>query len=93
MYKMMYETQIGWGEAQESKADLFRSSAEQLGLNLDQYDEVVAAPETRDRVRSDFDAGRQLGADSTPTFFINDDPVELTSFEQLDQHLVDALEP
>ena len=51
------------------------------------------AVERLDRIRADFDAGRQLGVEQTPTFFINDEPVELTSFEQLEQQLINALEP
>ena len=92
MYQMMYETQIEWGESQESKADVFRGYAEDLGLDLTEYDRAISAPATLDRVRADFDAGRQLGVEQTPTFFINDEPVELTSFEQLEQRLIDALE-
>ena len=91
MYSLMYETQSEWGEAQESRADLFREYADQLGLDLDEYDRTVAAPATLDRVKADFDAGVQLGVQQTPTFFINDQPVELTSFEDLEQRLIDEL--
>ena len=34
MFARMYETQAEWGESQESKADLFRQYADELGLNL-----------------------------------------------------------
>lgn len=92
MYQTMYETQTQWGESQESKADVFRGYAEDLGLDLAEYDAAVSAPATLDRVRSDFEAGRQLGVAQTPTFFINDRPVQLTSFEDLETRLIEALE-
>jgi protein-disulfide isomerase len=83
MFARMYETQAEWGESQDSKAGLFRQYAEELGLNLEQYDAAVAAPETLERVKSDFDDGIANGVQSTPTFFLNNRPVELTSFDDL----------
>lgn len=83
MFARMYETQAEWGESQESKADLFRQYADELGLNLVEYDAAVAAPETLERVKVDFDGGVALGVESTPTFFLNDRPLRLTSFDDL----------
>lgn len=83
MYARMFETQSEWGEAQESRAPLFRQFAEELGLDLAEYDAAVADPATLERVESDFDDGVALGVGSTPTFFVNDRMVQLTSFEDL----------
>ena len=83
MYQRMFETQTEWGEQQESRAPLFRQFAEELGLDLKQYDADVADPATLERVESDFDDGRALGVSSTPTFFINDRMIELTSFADI----------
>lgn len=83
MFARMYETQTEWGESQESQAELFRQFAEDLGLDLVAYDAAVASPETLERVKADFDAGVALGVESTPTFFINDRPVQLSSFDDL----------
>lgn len=83
MYARMFETQAEWGESQESKADLFRQYAEELGLDLLEYDMAVAAPETLERVKADFEAGVALGVQSTPTFFLNERPVQLASFDDL----------
>lgn len=83
MFARMFETQIEWGESQESRAGLFRQYAEEIGLDLAEYDAAITAPETLERVRADFDAGVALGVQSTPTFFLNDRPVQLSSFEDL----------
>ena len=83
MYTRMFETQKDWGEAQESRAPLFRQFAEDLGLDLTEYDAAVADPATLQRVESDFDDGVELGVDSTPTFFVNDQKVQLAAFEDL----------
>tara|TARA_R110002124_G_scaffold126756_3_gene286432 strand:- start:10795 stop:11460 length:666 start_codon:yes stop_codon:yes gene_type:complete len=83
MYKQMFATQSEWGEAQQSQAPLFRKFAEDLGLDLAQYDAAVADPATTARVESDFKDGVALGVNSTPTFFVNDQIVELRSFGDL----------
>lgn len=72
MYHALFQSQSEWGEARESRADLFRSFAEDMGLDMAQYDEDVADPTTTARVQSDFAEGEALGVSSTPTFFIND---------------------
>lgn len=92
MYNRMFETQLQWGErGDDSQAPLFRQYAEDLGLDLDQYDADVADPAVEARVQADFDAGVQLGVASTPTFFVNDQPVELTSFDSLRDSIEAAL--
>ncbi|MFI5429266.1 DsbA family protein [Aeromicrobium sp. UC242_57] len=71
MYSRMYETQSQWGEQQESQAKLFRTYAQDLGLDLDQYDTDVASASVADRVERDFQDGLDLGVTGTPTFFLN----------------------
>jgi protein-disulfide isomerase len=92
MYKRMYETQSEWGEQQTSRADLFRQFAEDLGLDMDQYDRDVAAPETLERVRLDQSDGLGLDVQGTPTFFLNDTKLELSSVEDLTNAIDKALE-
>ncbi|MFC9558293.1 DsbA family protein [Agromyces sp. NPDC056965] len=79
MYDRMFETQAEWGEQQVSKADVFRQYASDLGLDMAAYDEAVADPATEARVQFDFDAAVALGAEGTPTIFIGDELVPLTS--------------
>ncbi|HLS13537.1 MAG TPA: thioredoxin domain-containing protein [Beutenbergiaceae bacterium] len=83
MYERMFQTQAQWGEAQESHAPLFRQFAEELGLDLARYDAAVADPATAQRVQSDFDDGVTLGVSSTPSFFVNDQLVQLTAYDDL----------
>lgn len=84
MYNKMFQTQSQWGEQQESQAGLFRSFAEELGLDMAAYDADVADPTTLARVQSDFEDGMALGVSSTPTFFINDQKIELSAFDDLE---------
>ena len=92
MYQRMYETQAEWGEAQESKAPVFRGFAEELGLDMDAFDAAVADPATTERVQSDFQEGQALGVDSTPTFFLDGERLEVQGPEQLVQAVEAALD-
>jgi protein-disulfide isomerase len=91
MYQRMYETQAEWGEAQDSKAPVFRGFAQELGLDMDSYDAAVADPATAERVQSDFDDGRALGVASTPTFFLDGEKLDVTGPEGLVQAVQAAL--
>ncbi|MBI5159990.1 MAG: thioredoxin domain-containing protein [Micrococcales bacterium] len=72
MYQRMFQTQAQWGEkGAQSQAPLFRTYAQELGLDMARYDADVASPKVLARVQRDFREGQQLGVDGTPTFFVN----------------------
>ncbi|WP_116949037.1 DsbA family protein [Jiangella endophytica] len=83
MYDRMFETQADWGEQQVSAADLFRTFAEELGLDLAAYDAAVADPATLERVLRDRDDGLTLGVEGTPTFFLDGAKIEPQSLDDL----------
>ncbi len=91
MYQRLFDTQAEWGEAQESRAELFRSYAADLGLDMTAYDAAVANPKTEQRVRADFDEGRALGVGSTPTFFVNGQPLVIERWNDLETAIQAAL--
>ena len=71
MYSKMYETQESWGESQEPADDLFRSFAEDMGLDMEQYDADYPSDEVADRVARDLEDGTTLGVQGTPTFYVD----------------------
>ena len=48
MASKLFETQPQWGEKQESQAALFRTYAQELGLDTGKYDAAVADEDTKD---------------------------------------------
>lgn len=91
MYSRLFETQTEWGEAQESRADLFRGFAEEIGLNMAAYDAAIADPATLERVEFDFNAGQELGVNSTPTFFLEGEQVDLQQLDDLENAIEAAV--
>eukprot|EP01133_Synstelium_polycarpum_P023572 gene23572-28247_t len=73
MYKRMYETQSQWGESAESQEALFPRFESDLGSRG-----------VRERVERDFEEGRRLGVQGTPTLFLNDVKLnQMPSYEEL----------
>lgn len=91
MYHRLFQTQAQWGEAQESRANMFRGFAVELGLDMAAFDEAVADPATAQRVEFDVDEGERLGVSSTPTFFIDGEQVVLEKWTDLEDGIEAAV--
>ena len=91
MYIKMYETQAEWGESPNSKADLFAEYAQELGLDMDQFEADVNDPATRKRVEKEQADGVGLGVQGTPTIYLNGEELPtMPSYDDLKQR-IDAL--
>lgn len=91
MYQRMFATQAQWGEQSESKAGLFRTYAQDLGLDMAKYDADVGSESVARRVQADVDDALALGVSGTPTFFLDGRPFSPTSVEDFTQALDAAL--
>lgn len=91
MHAMLFEHQAEWAGTEDAAAT-FRGYAEQLGLDLAAYDAAVAAEETADRIAHDYEAGMAAGVQSTPTFFVDGEKVELQNYEDVESAIQQALE-
>lgn len=92
MYQQMYETQEQWSHNEDPQDDVFRGYAEELGLDMDQWEEDYFSDEVADRVQADFDDAVELQLQGTPTFFVNDEQLNPESIEDLTDPLDEALE-
>ena len=91
MYQMMYETQESWGEQQVPLDNVFRDFAEQIGLDMKQYDADYASNEVRERVRRDVEDGLELGVQGTPTFYLDGELLQPESVEDFTEAFDAAL--
>lgn len=91
MYNRMFETQADWGDQQTDYAGLFRSFAEDLGLDMAAYDAAVADPATRTRIEEDYAEGQAMGVQGTPTFFLDGEKLELNQLSDLTDAIDRAL--
>ena len=91
MYNRMYETQEEWGEAREPKDDLFRGFAEEIGLDMDQYDADYASQDVEERISRDVADGESLGVSGTPTFYVDGELFQPQTVEDFTTVLDEAL--
>lgn len=90
MANKLFETQSEWAGNQQSQAPRFRDYAGELGLDLAQFDAIVADPRTEERILADIADGKALGVTGTPTFFLNGEKLTLTTKAEFRQKLADA---
>ncbi|TQO20853.1 protein-disulfide isomerase [Rhodoglobus vestalii] len=91
MYQRLFETQQEWAGSTSPQSDFFRELAVQLELDMTAYDAAITNPETQARVQEDFDAAVALDISGTPTFFVNDEPVDTQRLEDLPDAIDAAL--
>lgn len=89
MYERLFATQQEWSRAAGDQSATFRGFAEELGLDLGEYDRVVSDPATLERIALDRADAFALGAAGTPSFFLDGEYLQLSSFEEL-RELVEA---
>lgn len=91
MATKLFATQPEWGEKRDSQAALFSTFAQELGLDMAQYDAAVADQATKDRISQDVADGQALGVTGTPTFFLNGKKLTLNTEAQFRQLLDEAV--
>lgn len=65
--------------------------AGELGLSLDSFNECVKAGRYRSVVTNDFVAGKRLGVQATPTFFINGHKVQGVIPKEIWEKIIDEM--
>jgi protein-disulfide isomerase len=83
MYDLLFETQPEWGERSTSQRDVFFGLAEDLGLDMDEFAAVYDDASTINKIRRDQADGLELGVSGTPSFFLDGEQIQPSSFEDL----------
>lgn len=89
MHDVLFERQEQWTGSDATAT--FRGYAEELGLDMAAFDAAVADPATLDRVAFDANAGIALGVQSTPTFFVDGEQVDLVDYDDVETAIQAAL--
>lgn len=80
MNKLLYTNQDAWKNANITDRDnIFKSYAEQLKLNIDQYKTDIASNKVKNKIDFDMALGRKHGVAATPTFYVNGKNTEMDS--------------
>jgi protein-disulfide isomerase len=83
MSDLLFDEQQIWGKSNNPQQDYFLSYAKKLNLDINKFQKDSDSEEVKNRVAQDLKDAGQMGIDSTPTFFLNGQKVDVNSFDEL----------
>ncbi len=83
--EMMFETQRRWVSNHVAQPETFWNMLNQrpTGLDMQKLAQDMSSQEVMDAIQQDINDGEKLGANKTPTFFVNGKPLPSFGYEQL----------
>lgn len=95
MHSLIYQNQQQWETRSTTNPQpIFESYAQQLGLDLEKFKTDVTLDSTNKTINADINAGKQIGVNGTPSFFLNGKQLntgEINSLEAFAKKLDEAL--
>jgi len=70
MHDLIFQNQSDWSEDKNATV-LFAKYAQDLGLDLAQFQTDIASDEIKAKIENDYKSGVKAGVNSTPSFFLN----------------------
>lgn len=92
MYKALFDNAEEWSHQETSQREAFFGYAEELGLDMERFEQVYDDPATLARIEQSAADAEALGVTSTPTFFVDGERLEPTRVEDLTDPLDAALD-
>ncbi len=83
MSDLLFANQQAWEKSSDPQKEYFLNYAKELKLDVNQFKKDSSSTEVKNRVNEDLKEAQQMGIDSTPTFFLNGQKVDVNSFDEL----------
>lgn len=92
MHDKLFDTQTQWSGLNSAEATaFFLDLAKQIGLDKGGVKQAVEDPAIKAKIDDDIAEGRQIGVNSTPTFYLNGRKLNLQGFEDLNAVVAEEL--
>lgn len=91
MHDQLFDNQPTWSP-QFNPKDTFVGYAREIGLDPDVFEDDLNAEDVRNAVNQDADRGKELGVNSTPTFYVNGELLQVRKYEDLENRVKELLE-
>jgi protein-disulfide isomerase len=90
MHDKLFENQSTWS-ASSNPTRFFETYASELGLDVELFKRHYKASMIEDAIEADFAEARELGLTSTPSFFLNGQKMEFSTFDEFAEQIVTAV--
>ena len=87
MTDLLFTNQQAWGKSNDIMKEYFLKYAKELKLDVDKFTKDFESQEVKNRVVQDLTEAQQIGVDSTPTFFLNGQKVDVNSYNEFKTRL------
>ena len=87
MTSLLFDNQQSWTGSKDAMNEYFIKYAKQLKLDVEKFKKDSDSNEVKSRVAENLREAEQMGVDSTPTFFLNGQKVEVNSYEEFKSKL------
>lgn len=88
----LFENQAVWSNSATPNV-FFAQYAEELGLNVEQFQIQQKSSLLKNRVTTQFDEGRALNVTGTPTFFLNGEKMNFSTYQEFITQVGVAVDP
>lgn len=88
----LFEKQAEWSKS-PTPVTSFTKYAEELNLDVEKFKQHQKSALLRDIVRADLNEAKELGLTGTPTFYLNGEKMEISSFEDFISKIAFAVDP
>ncbi len=78
MHDLLYDNQSQWSDS-SNPSQFFQQYAQQLGLNLTQFNKDYSSNKVNNAINADMAAGNKLNIQGTPTFFLNGKQIQTSA--------------
>lgn len=82
MTDLLFDNQQTWKESNNPQQEDFVNYAKELKLDVDQFKKDSDSSEVKNRVAEDLKDADQMGINSTPTFFLNGQKVNVNFYDE-----------
>ena len=82
MSDLLFDNQTSWSTSNDPQNEFFLKYATELKLNIDQFKKDSDSTDVKNRVAEDLREAEQIGVNSTPTFFLNGQKVDVNSYDE-----------
>jgi protein-disulfide isomerase len=87
MVDLLFINQQAWGKSNDVMKEYFLKYAKELKLDTNKFTKDFESQEVKSRVEQDLREAQLMGVDSTPTFFLNGQKVDVNSYNEFKTRL------